>query len=232
MKNMTFALAAALVAASPVAAQVSQPGERDDTPAAKDTSLDQGLADFERKRVEARGNDRVSRTALERWAECIAHKNTGEATRILSMDFKAPAYDRALRMLAQEDRSCIGFRGSLRSAGLLFAGEMAEALLEADAKPLVNRLARAASGEPTKAFSFTDGVAICVVRSVPNDVASLFATARDSAEETASLSALATPMALCAKAAQARKQLSVNPAGLRAMLATASFRSIASAKVS
>ena len=64
------------------------------------------------------------------------------------------------------------------------------------------------------------------MRSVPSDVAALFATARDSAEETAAINSLATPMGLCAKAAQARKPLSVSPAGLRAMLATAAFRSI------
>ncbi len=169
----------------------------------------------------------AARRELEQWAGCVARNNPGETARVLRMDFTTGAYGRAMRMLSQGDRGCIRFRGTLRSAGLLFAGEMAESLLESDSTPLVSRLAKASAGAATPSYSFTDKVAICVVRSVPNDVAALFATARASAEETASLNALATPMALCARAASARQPIAVNPAGLRAMLATASFRSIA-----
>jgi hypothetical protein len=174
-----------------------------------------------------KSSDPAARLELEKWAGCVARKNPGEAARVLTMDFTTNAYGRALRMLSQDDRDCIGFRGSLRSAGLLFAGEMAETLLERDTAPLVSRLAKAGTVEATPAYSFTDKVAICVVRSVPNDIAALFATSRNSAEETASLNALAQPMAMCARAAQATKPIAVNPAGLRAMLATASFRSVA-----
>ena len=174
-----------------------------------------------------KGNDTASRLKLEQWASCIARKNAEEANRLLTMDFKTGEYHRGMRKLSQSDKECVDFRGTLKSAGLLFAGEIAEALLESDAAPLVSRLAKASSVEAPPAYSFTDKIAICVVRSVPNDVAALFATARGSAEETASLNALATPMAMCAKAAEARKPIAVNPAGLRAMLATASYRSVA-----
>ena len=85
---------------------------------------------------------------------------------------------------------------------------------------------QAATVPATPSFSFTDRVAICVVRSVPGDVATLFATELNSSEESAALQSLATPMGLCAQAAQAKKPLSINPAGLRAMLATAAFRSV------
>lgn len=169
----------------------------------------------------------AARRELERWAGCIARKNPREAARVLTMDFTSGAYGRAMRMLSEGDKGCVEFRGALRTGGLLFAGEMAETLLETDPAPLDRRLALAAAAPATKAYSFTDKVAICVVRSVPSEVSKLFATARGSAEETAALNALATPMGLCAKAAKARQQLVINPIGLRAMLATASYRSVA-----
>jgi hypothetical protein len=203
-------------------------------PPVRDDTMPSPWSDSEREMRAAgafeKATDPAARLELEQWASCVARKNTAEATRVLTMDFTTGAYARALRMLSQGDKSCIGFRGSLRSAGLLFAGEMAETLLESDTAPLVSRLAKAGAAEATPSYSFTDKVAICVVRSVPNDVAALFGTNRNSPEETASLNALATPMAMCARAAQAKKQLAVNPAGLRAMLATASFRSVASLK--
>ncbi|MGN3973159.1 hypothetical protein [Tsuneonella sp. SYSU-LHT278] len=175
-------------------------------------------------------NTRASRVALEQWAGCVARGSTGEATRVLTMDFTSPAYQRALMTLSRESRDCVRFQGQLRAGGLLFAGEMAEALLEQPGDTLVARLARAATGPETKAFSFTDKVAVCTVRSAPNEVAALFATARDSAEEAAALGQVSAVMGLCAKAAEATKPLSINPAGLRAMLATAAFRSVEAAK--
>lgn len=175
----------------------------------------------------AKSNDPDSRTELEALAGCIAAKNPAEAKRVLTMDFTTGAYDRALRMLALGDKRCVEFRGALRTANLLFAGELAESMLESDSTPLANRLAKAGTAPATTSYSFTDKVAICVVRSVPDDVAALFATARNSPEETARINALAVPMGMCAKAAEARKPLAVNPAGLRAMLATASYRQLA-----
>lgn len=174
----------------------------------------------------------ASRVALEQWAGCVARDNAGEATRVLAMDFTSSTYQRALKTLSLESRDCIRFQGTLRAGGLLFAGEVAEALLEQPGETLVARLARAAASPAPQSYSFTDKVAICAVRSAPNDIAALFATGRDSAEETAALAQVSTVMGLCARAAEATKPLSINPAGLRAMLATAAFRSVASSKAS
>lgn len=218
------ALALAAMIASPLAAQVD-PGASEH-PAQDDTKLDKTLERAERDRMGSQPNDHQARVALEKWAGCIARRSRGEATRILLMDFTAPVYTRAQKDLAKDSGTCIRDFTSLRGDGLLFAGEMAEALLESDGTPIGNALAQVASGPATRSFSFTDRVAICVVRSVPSEVAALFATARDSGEETAAIDALATPMGMCATAAKARKPLSVSPAGLRAMLATAAFRSI------
>jgi hypothetical protein len=216
--------AAATLIAAPIAAQ-EEPGANEH-PAQDDAKLDKMLERAERDRGASKLNDHDARVALERWAGCIARRSPGEARRILTMDFTTPTYTRAQKMLAQDSGGCIRDNSSLRGDGLLFAGEMAEALLEADNAPLGTALVKAAGSPATAGFSFTDRIAICVVRSVPSEIAALFATARDSAEESAAINALATPMGLCATAAKARKPLSVSPAGLRAMLATAAFRSI------
>ncbi|MFA9201429.1 MAG: hypothetical protein ACEQR8_09655 [Cypionkella sp.] len=223
-------LPAALAFAPAAHAQTANEQPVENLPARDDASTDKFQKDAEQDRAFAKSNSAAPRRALEQWAGCVARKNAGEATRVLTMDFTTPTYGRAIRMLAEEDKACMGFRGTMRSAGLLFAGEMAEALLESDSTPLASRLARAASSPATPAFSFTDRVMICAARSAPSEVGALFATTRDSAEENAAVAALTTPMGLCAQAAQARKPLSVSPAGLRAMLATASFRSLASTK--
>jgi hypothetical protein len=227
MKWFAILAAASLVAAGPLYAQ-EEPGASEH-PAQDDAKLDKTLERAERDRAAAKPNDHAARVALEKWAGCIARRSQGEATRILTMDFTTPAYTRAQKMLAQDSGTCIRDNSSLRGDGLLFAGEMAEALLENGSVPIGTALAKAAGGPVTSGFSFTDKVAICVARSVPNDVAALFATARDSAAETSAINALATPMGMCATAAKARKPLSISPAGLRAMLATATFRSIHSA---
>ena len=73
-------------------------------------------------------------------------------------------------------------------------------------------------------------LASILMRSSPNDVAALFATERDGAVETVALKKVSATMGLCARAAEAKKPLSINPAGLRAMLATAAFRSVEASK--
>jgi|GEM_PF-4707290 len=226
MKFAIFLAASLMACGSAAAAQTSNETPIDNLPARDDASVEKMLADAERDRAAARGNDKVSRTALEEWAGCVARRNPGEAGRVLAMDFTSAIYDRAFRILTDEDKQCRGFRGKLRTQRLLLAGELAEALVEQRDEPVAIALAKAANAPATPAFSFTDRVAICVVRSVPGDVAKLFATHRNSADESAVVQALATPLGLCARAAQAKRPLSINPAGLRAMLATAAFRSV------
>ncbi len=230
MKCSHFLVFAVAAVSGPLSAQTAQENDLEDNPARNDASIEKMLERAERDRMDARADRQDARPALAEWAGCIARANSGEATRVLTMDFKSPAYARAMKMLSQESRSCIQFRGTLRAGGLLFAGEMAEALLKKSPPPLNAILARAASGSPAHPFSFTDKVAICTVRSAPDDVAALFATERDSAEEAAALQKASSAMGLCAKAAEASKPLSINPAGLRAMLATAAFRSVEAAK--
>ena len=226
MRTSLILAISAFAFASTAVAQTANETPIDNMPARDDASVEKMLVEAEKDRIAARGNDDVARAELAEWAGCLARKNAAETARVLAMDFTSSTYQRAFRMLTEEDKQCRGFRGTLRTQRLLLAGELAEALIEHGGAPVNNVLAKAASAPATPAFSFTDRVAICVVRSVPSDVATLLATERNSAEEAAAVQALATPMGMCAQAAQATRPLSINPAGLRAMLATAAFRSV------
>ncbi|WP_448657462.1 hypothetical protein ACPVPU_08315 [Sphingomonas sp. CJ99] len=99
---------------------------------------------------------------------------------------------------------------------------MAEQLLEsAPVAPNV-RLARAAAGPAIPSFSPSDAIAICVVRSVPDDVAALFATDVETPAETNAAAKLDIVVTRCSSPVS-RVETSVS--GLRSMLATAAFRS-------
>ncbi len=229
-------LPAILLAFAPVAAFAQAvPGDAPDIPAAKDNSQEEFLKDAEVERGASQQTDREARLSLEAFGQCVAKASPGEAARVLAMDFTSTKYRTGLKLLADSaQKSCASKafgRGKMRTPNLLFAGELAEALVKSDATPAAARLARAAGAPATPSYSFTDKVAICVVRSVPDQVAALFDTQRDSADEAKAIEALAVPAGLCAKAAEAKKPLAINPAGLRAMLATAAFRLIKSSEV-
>jgi hypothetical protein len=232
MNKTILAGAFACLIAAPLAAQVD-PAAAPALPAANDASLDKMLKDAERDRGFAQPNSHEARIALEVYGKCTVEREPKEAARVLAMDFTKPTYRTALKLLSSEAvarcaRTSVG-TAAMRSSNLLFAGEVAEALLEQDRAPLSARLARAAAAGPAVSYSFTDKVAMCVVRSVPDQVAALFGTERDAPAEASALGGLAAPMAMCARAANATRPISVNPAGLRAMLATAAYRSLRSA---
>jgi len=238
MRLASLLVVGLLASASAAGAQMIVDPPEDQHPARDDSTVEKMLSDAERDRAAAQTNSRKSRVALEQWAGCLARKNPDETRRVLSMDSTAPAYDRALMMLSQEDKSCMKARGKLQASGLLFAGELAEALIEEGPVPLGSRLAKAATQPAASTYSFSDRLAMCLVRSVPDQVAAIFPTTRDSREESAAIGALNTPAQMCAtvarspvdlagKAAGKPRPMSISPAALRAMVATAALRSVA-----
>jgi hypothetical protein len=224
-----LSLAGAAFASAAAAQSSTEPPAPNEIPAVHDNSMSKAMDDAERDRVEAKLNDHEARMALQHYGSCVVGKSEREAARILSMDFTTSKYRSGLRLLSDDSaKFCANpsfGTGVLRSANLLFAGEVAEALLEGSG-PVASQLAKAAAGPATPGYALTDKVAICVVRSVPDQVAAVFSTERDTAEETAAINALSMPVQMCARAAQAIKPMSISPAGLRAMLATAAFRSV------
>jgi hypothetical protein len=171
----------------------------------------------------AQSSSPQARTSMDAFGRCVARRSPARAAETLERDFTTHTYQSALRNLSRANESCFQGRGRMRSANLLFAGAMAEGLLAADTTPLNVRLARAATQPTIASRSDSDWIAICVVRSVPDDVARLFATPVASQTEVAALEALAPAFLACNRNDQA---LHINAQGRRAILATAAFRTV------
>ena len=163
------------------------------------------------------------RDTIQAFGQCVAQRSAERAAETLAEDFTTRSYQSKLRLLSRNNETCFRARGRMRSANVLFAGAMAEALIERGGEPLNARLARAAQAPAVPAFSPSDRMAICVVRSGPDQVAQLFQAEPASDGEAAAAEALAPAVELCGRGGP---RLQVSVAGLRAMLATAAFRSI------
>lgn len=167
------------------------------------------------------------REAVHAFGRCVARNSARMAAETLAMDFTTRSYRSRLREMADNNReSCFRRRGRMRTDNLLFAGGIAEGLLAEDSTPLNARLAHAALGPATPSFSPSDAIAVCVVRSVPDEVARLFATEVASEAEVEALVAIAPIAAACNRTG---RPFSASHPGLRAILATAAFRSVRSA---
>ncbi len=164
-----------------------------------------------------------ARGKMLEFGRCAAQRSPEMAARTLSMNFATTAYRNGISQLSRNNEGCLQGARRMRGASLLFAGAMAEGLLDRSEAPLNVRLARAATAAATPAYSPSDRVAICVVRSVPDQVATLFGTTPASDGEEAAIQQLLPAFQRCA---QNGPRISSNEAGLRAMLATAAFRSV------
>lgn len=177
-------------------------------------------------------SDPVARRSMARYGACLADSNAERASRLLQSNYREPEYRETLDEIVRNSSGCnrlIGTsrhrRSAMRSNSVLAAGAMAERLLDRDSVPLKNRLARAARAPATQAFGPGDALAICMVRSTPDDIATLFATDVATAAEDDAAKRLKPVMTACA---QGRK-FDINTEGLRAMLATAAYRGVAAA---
>jgi len=171
----------------------------------------------------AESSSPYARRVVQQFGACVADRSSAKAARTLAMDFRSPTYRLALNHLARANEGCFGYRGAMRSSRLLFAGAIAERLLARDPSPLNARLVRAAARAAPPARSPSDAIAICVVRSAPDETARLFASEVASDAEAQAIKALDIAIRLCS---QGQRPLLANAEGLRAMLATAAFRNV------
>lgn len=175
----------------------------------------------------------LQRGSVQAWTACIAAEKADDAHRILVQDFNSSSYRLGIRALAQTRVSKECFEAmpqqyrSIRLGGLPLAGGLAEHLLKADETPLLKRLSMAALGSAPQTFSPTDAIAMCMVRGAPHTVAGLFGTEIETAEEQAALTELKPVADICAGGAG---KFEASALGLRSMLATASYRSLAAQK--
>lgn len=169
------------------------------------------------------GSSPGARRAVQQFGACVADQSPEKAARTLAMDFRSPTYRSALNNLARANEGCFGYRGAMRSSRLLFAGAIAERLMARDPAPLNARLVRAAARSSPPARSPSDAIAMCVVRSAPDESARLFASEVASGAEAQAIEVLGIAVRLCS---QGQRPLLTNAEGLRAMLATAAFRNV------
>ena len=167
--------------------------------------------------------DAQARVAIQGFGACVARRSVGTASEVLNRDYRTREYQQGLRVLSRNNEDCFRRRGRMRSHNLLFAGAIAEQLVEQGTEPLNVRLARAAAQPVPPAFSPIDRVALCVVRSTPDDVGRMFATEVVSEAERNEIRALRRVVELCNRTG---RPLAVSDAGLRAILATAAFRAV------
>jgi hypothetical protein len=167
-----------------------------------------------------------TRRLMAEYASCVADQSSAKVGIVLTRDIRSTEYRNGLRNLARANDGCrrkVGLSRSRATSGLVFAAALAEEMLRRDPAPLKLRLARAATGNQAPTYDASDAVAMCVARSAPDEVATLFATPPASAEETAALAPIETLAGMCSRDAK----LEISPVGLRSIVATASYRLLA-----
>lgn len=163
--------------------------------------------------------------AAQSFGICVADNSTAKAAKMLSGDFRDRSYRSAMNALVEANKDCPSSRGwrRLEMGQVVLAGAIAERLIERDPTPINVRLAKAAAGPATQSFSPTDTGAICVVRSSPDAVGALFATEVGSEPEAAAARPLQSLLSRCMNG----QPVEVSMPGLRSILATAAYRSVA-----
>ena len=165
----------------------------------------------------------ADRRMLRDFSRCLGQESPGQARRILRLDYRTDEYRRSLRNLATTYRSCKSFSGSLKMSGVLLAGGLAEALLPQAlaGQPLVARAAPDPALPTLVARDEGEFLGLCSVRTMPDRVAALLATAPASEEEKQAVAAISPNLAPCLKDGAVAR---LNRPGLRSVLALAAYR--------
>lgn len=195
MKRLLFSLSlAALAFSGPAAAK----------PAANPSAVDLGT--------------------LQLFAACMVDRYTPGVRKLLALDYRSRAYQHRLDTLMDEGGRCLPFAfGRLRSSGVLIAGALAEASLPAalGGSRLAERVAYDPARPPVAARDDGEYLALCAVRTMPDEIAGLLATKPASDEERRAIAAIRPRLGPCLRAGAAAR---INTVGLRAILALAAYR--------
>ena len=162
--------------------------------------------------------DDLSLVAMHNFGACVARTTPAGAEEVLAMDFRTDAYRKKLRRLAKGHDRCTRARTELRFNGVLFAGAMAEALVEERTDPMaaVHQLKA-----PLGARSPWETMALCTVVTSPAEVAGLLKAEVATDEELKAAEALGPTLSACLSGVD-RAQL--NRPALRSVLALAAWR--------
>jgi hypothetical protein len=162
---------------------------------------------------------------MHEFSRCIVKASPGQAARILQLDYRKDSYRRSLRNFAQWPRHCAPMGGRLRMAGVLLAGSFAEALLPRAlaGRSLAAGVARDPARAPIEARDDGEYLGLCAVRTMPEQVSALLATAPSSEDEKKAVAVVAPGLPSCVRAGGSAI---VNRPALRALLALAAYRMV------
>lgn len=166
----------------------------------------------------------VDISTLHIFAGCMVDRYRPGVRRLLALDYRSRAYDHVLDTLMDEGSRCLPFAfGRLRSARVLIVGALAEKLLPTtlDGSALADRVAHDPSKPAVEARDEGEYLALCAVRTMPEEVAGLLSTKPASETERLAVAALRPRLGPCLRAGAAAR---INSAGLRAVLALAAYR--------
>jgi hypothetical protein len=158
---------------------------------------------------------------LQRFSHCVAQRHPAQAAALLAADYRERSYTAGMRRLAQGNAGCVPL-GRAKFSGILFAGGMAETLLQRQ-----NLLADLAArivvnpARPLQAREESEVMSICTVRAAPAQVVAMLNSDAASAEEGAAFRAVMPNVGECLAAGV---NLRLNRPALRAMLALAAYR--------
>jgi hypothetical protein len=159
--------------------------------------------------------------AMRNFGRCVVDIQPAGAARVLAMDFRTKEYLDQLSRLMRGHSRCIG-AGSIGSRAMLFAGALAEALLEKNHGAQVGAaLVRPVGAAALPSRSVTETATLCIALQAPQETAALLRTAPATAEERAASQPLLERLPSCLAAGQ---QVQLNRPALRAVLALAAYR--------
>ena len=163
---------------------------------------------------------------LHEVGQCLAARYPDDARKVLAIDFRSRTYGEALRELGRLGGLCaqdqLG-RATLRSAGLPFAGSVAEALLERDGT--IADLAARTGFRPElpgiEARNAGEFMAFCTLRKNAAGAADVLRSEPGSPQEIAAFAALGPTLTGCVPA---KSKLEFSHQSLRALLALGAYR--------
>jgi hypothetical protein len=164
--------------------------------------------------------DDLSVEALRNFGACVVQMTPAGAEEVLAMDFRTDEYREKLRRLAKGHDRCTRPRTELKFNGVLFAGAMAEALLEEPGRRVLSRLPDELTA-PLAARSPLEAMALCGVITRPAAAARLLESELASKDEDQAIEALTPTLNACLIGAD---KAELNRPALRSIVALAAWR--------
>jgi hypothetical protein len=167
------------------------------------------------------GDDILARTALLNFAKCAVERTPQGAERLLAIGVDGAEYGKELGRYAKGHSYCAP-RSRLQFAGLPFAGDLAEALIQK--RYAGKSIATAAASPEYAGRGIYENIGQCVARVHPEAVTELFGTEPGSKAEIAALQKTGETLPKCVPTGATLK---LNKLAVRAIYALGAYRLLA-----